>query len=378
LAGRVLLTRILAITAVVIVALAITAAAWPEKIAVVAVTGAVAIGTVSSADWLGRAIQRTGGVALASVVGGITAAATAALVLALHGSYVAALGGFASAELVASLLCWRAVREVGLPDLGLAGSRPLLREAWPVAISSVVIYSYYANLDTIILASSHGTATAGVYSAAYRVFLVFNAVAIFVAYANFPTLSRASVAPSDESAAKTLHTSVLYLFAFGAVTAGVAVLAGGDLLGLMFGAPFRAAGHTFALLCVGTLWYLIGFPLGYSLIASGRNRRFLAGAGTAGVLSVSLDLALIPPFGMIGAAIANAICFAGGAIVWIVSYRVNDRMFSAVAAGLLICTLAVVMAVALPAAHIALGAAVVATGALAALLAHRAGEHRES
>ena len=96
-------------------------------------TGAVAIGTVSSGDWLGRALQRTGGVALASALGGISAAIVSAIVLEVNGSYVAALAGFAGAEFVASLLCWRAVRVVGRPKLGISGTGGLVRRAWPMA-----------------------------------------------------------------------------------------------------------------------------------------------------------------------------------------------------------------------------------------------------
>jgi O-antigen/teichoic acid export membrane protein len=275
---------------------------------------------------------------------------------------LAALGAFAVAEFVTSALCWRAVRHAGVPQLGVEGLGELLRRAWPIAISSVVVYSYYANLDTIILSASHGTATGGIYSAAYRVFLVFNVVAIFAAYANFPALSRASVLENDEGAASTLHTHLTYLFCFGALVLAGAVLAGGDVLALIFGRSFRTAGDTFAILCIGTLWYLVGYPLGYSLIAGDRNRRFLAGAATAGALSLGLDLALIPPFGMIGAGIANAVCFAGGAIVWIAGYGRFDRSMLALLIGAYVCSAGAAVAVALPAVRPELGAGIAAFG----------------
>jgi O-antigen/teichoic acid export membrane protein len=177
--------------------------------------------------------------------------------------------------------------------------------------------------------------------------------------------------PNDASATQTLHNNIYYLFALGAIVAGAAVLFGGNLLALMFGDGFRAAGHTFAVLCIGTLWYLIGFPLGYSLIARAQNRRFLAGAAVAGILSVSLDVALIPPYGMMGAAIANAICFAGGATVWIVGYGRLDRSLAIVVAGLCACTSAVAVAVATPSLRTALGVAVGLAGAAAAIFAVR-------
>jgi O-antigen/teichoic acid export membrane protein len=378
LAGRVLTARWITIALLLLAAMAVGAVGWPGELAVIAVTGAVAIGAVSSGDWLARALQRTRGVAGASAIGGLSAAALSLLVLALGGSFLAALAAFAAVEFVTSALCWRAVRHTGAPQLGVDGLGELLRRAWPIAISSIVVYSYYTNLDTIILSAFHGTATGGIYSAAYRVFLVFNVVAIFAAYANFPTLSRASVDTGDTSARRTLHSNIIYLFAFGAVVVGVVVLAGGDMLALMFGPAFRRAGNTFAVLCIGTLWYLVGYPLGYSLIAADRNRRFLAGAAVAGALSVSLDLILIPPYGMIGAAIANAVCFAAGGAVWIVGYGSLDRALGAVVVGTCTCSAAAALAVAEPALQIVLGSGtiVVGIGAVAAHLVR--GHHGET
>ncbi len=371
LAGRILTARWIAIVLLVIAVVVVGAIGWPSQIVVIMATGAVAIGTASSGDWLGRALQRTGGVAKASAIGGLTAALVSVIILELGGSYVTALCGFAAAEFVSSLLCWRAVRHIGAPRLGLIGVRPLLHRAWPIGISSIVIYSYYANLDTIILSAYHGTATAGIYSAAYRVFLACNTVAIFAAYSNFPTLSRASTDPDDMSAVRTLQRSIVYLFAFGALVVGVAVLAGGDLLALMFGEQFRIAGPTFAVLCIGTLWYLIGYPLGYSLIARGQNRRFLAGAAVAGILSVSLDLVLIPPFGMVGAGIANAVCFAAGASVWILGYGRLDRSLSLILVGLCACSGAVAAAVTVPVLNVVLGTGTMLTGVATVFLYRR-------
>jgi hypothetical protein len=81
----VLAARWIAILPVVLSGVIIGAIVWPDKLVVIALTGAVAIGTVSSGDWLGRALQRTRGVARASALGGVTAAALSLLVLELGG-----------------------------------------------------------------------------------------------------------------------------------------------------------------------------------------------------------------------------------------------------------------------------------------------------
>lgn len=334
LAGRVLAVRAVAIVPLVLVAILVSAIVAPARLPVVAAVGLFATGTASSADWLGRALQRTAGVGAAAGLGGVVALCAAGIVLVVHGSYVAALAGFALAEFVTSVLCWRAVRDIGRPRPSLSGSLPLLRRSWPVGISSLVVYSYYANLDTLILSATHGPDKAGIYSGAYRVFLLFNTVALFGAYANFPTLSRASADPNDKAAGRVLHRSLVYLFAYGGLVTGGTLIWGGQLLGLLFGPGFQSAGPTLVLLCVGVGWYVVGYPLGYNLIARDQNRLFMTGAVVAGILSVGLDLLLIPPYGMVGAGAANAVAFAGASLAWTGAYGSRDGALLLVLVGL--------------------------------------------
>ena len=58
--------------------------------------------------------------------------------------------------------------------------------------------------------------------------------------------------------------------------------------GLALRLAFEAMEATFALLSLAVAWYAIGYPAGYSLIAVRENKRFLAGAATAGALSLAL------------------------------------------------------------------------------------------
>lgn len=369
LAGRVLAARATAIAPIVLVAIVVSAIFAPGHLAVVAAVGLFATGTASSADWLGRALQRTAGVGLAAAAGGIIALCVAGIVLAVHGSYVAALVGFAFAEYVTSLLCWRAVRDVGRPRPSLAGVRALLRRSWPVGLSSLVIYSYYANLDTIILSATHSAVQAGIYSGAYRVFLLFNTVALFGAYANFPTISRASADPTDAAAGQVLRRSLVYLFVYGGLVIACAQLWGGRLLAVLFGHGFQSAGPTFVLLCIGVAWYVIGYPLGYSLIARGQNRSFMAGAAAAGILSVGLDLLLIPPYGMVGAGSANAVAFAAASVVWTGAYGTRDRVLFLVLTGVALVSAVAVVGLAVGSLATVCGTAI-AAASLATLLVH--------
>jgi O-antigen/teichoic acid export membrane protein len=152
------------------------------------------------------------------------------------------------------------------------------------------------------------------------------------------------------------------LAAYGVGVVGVAELLGGDLLGFLFGAEFASMEETFILLSVGVAWYSAGYPAGYSLIADDRNMLFLAGAGAAGATNLALNLALIPPFGPIGAGIATAVAFGIASCIWLVA-----RGLAALAARLLLPALGVASAGAVAA--LVLDDARTAIGAITLVLA---------
>jgi peptidoglycan biosynthesis protein MviN/MurJ (putative lipid II flippase) len=62
---------------------------------------------------------------------------------------------------------------------------------------------------------------------------------------------------------------------------------------------------------------VVGYPTGYAFVAGNQNRRFLAGAATAAVLDVILDVSLIPVMGPLGAALAMSIALSAACLVWL-------------------------------------------------------------
>ena len=193
----------------------------------------------------------------------------------------------------------------------------MIRRSWAVGAASVIVYGYYANIDTIILAATRSPAEAGLYSAPYRIFLMLNVVAVFAAYAAFPALSRASDTARDSDARELLIKILELLLLYGLLAVGCVHLFGAELLGVVFGARFESMETTFTLLSLAVAWYSIGYPAGYSLIADGKNNSFLAGAATAGALNLTLNLVLIPPYGPNGAGVATVVGFAAASIVWL-------------------------------------------------------------
>lgn len=295
--------------------------------------------------------------------GGAVVLAGAGALALTGGSAVAALAVFAAGEAVASLLSWAfAGREVRPRRLRYSGGGALLRRSWPLGLATLALYGTYANVDTIILAAARGTADAGLYTAPYRAFVTLNLVAVFAAYSFLPMISRAAVS-GDDSAFRGLRIGLALMLGYGAIVLGLAEVVGADALGVVFGSRFSEMGPTLITLSIATVWFSVSYPAGYSLIGTERNGLFLLGAGTAALLTLALDLALIPPFGPIGAAAATSGALVAAALIWLRAQRLIDRQFLPVLATMIGLSALAIIALVEPAALTPVGALTLAAGA---------------
>jgi O-antigen/teichoic acid export membrane protein len=317
LAGHVALTRLSVLAGVSIVGIPVAVFVWPGHALFLLVAAAMAMFMATSGDWLARGLEKMTLAAVANAVGGLTALIGTLVVAKASGGPTAALSAFAGAECAVAATLWVKLHRHRGVEMGFRGMGSMLRRARPLAFSSLAIYSYYANLDTIILAATHSERDAGLYSAPYRLFLVLNLVGVFAAYAMLPTLARFADADVHGHADRLVRRALSALAGYGLATLAATELVGAGLLGALFGSSFRAASGTFILLAAGVAWYAVGYPAGYSLIARAQNSRFLRGAATASILNIALDGILIPPVGMRGAGLATMVAFIAAGLVWL-------------------------------------------------------------
>jgi O-antigen/teichoic acid export membrane protein len=323
-AGRVLVARLLGVLTITIVLFLAAVVGDSSLLPVLAVVTLMSLFMASSSDWLLRGRERMGSLATAEAIGGVVVMAGCILLLFTKATPVLALSVFAAGEAVVAGTCWIAAGRSSMPQIGIDGLRAMLRRSWPIGISSVAFYAYYANVDTIILAATRSEREAGLYTAAYRLFLAANLVAIVAAYVQLPILSRAVANGDDTAAHASLRRALYFLACYGAVVVGGAEAGGHFALTTLFGPSFASMAPVLTLLCMGVAWYAVGFPAGYTLIARGQGKRLLAGSATAAILNLSLNAALIPLVGPIGAAIATFVAFVAASLVWLRGHLMLD------------------------------------------------------
>lgn len=123
----------------------------------------------------------------------------------------------------------------------------------------------------------------------------------------------------------TLTSRSVFLLA---VPVTLAFLFFGDLvLSLAFGTAFAAAHYALAILCVGELVNASTGSVGYLLNMAGYEGRTARGLALAAGTNIVVNLLLIPPYGIEGAAIASAVSL----VVWNVYLVRQARLYTGIA-----------------------------------------------
>ena len=297
---------------------------WPATTVLLGALMAISLG--ASADWALRGLEQMNAVAKIAAIGGFTVLAVSMLLLLAGGSVELAIAAFALGEAVSAALTWRILLSIGTrPRFTLAGAAGFIKDSWIVAASGFVAYIYFSNADSLLLIALRGSEETGLYSAAYRLFLAAATVSLLAAWALMPALTRQVTSDLRAEALTTRGRTMWLLLAYGGVVLGLAELFAHPVLTTVFGEPFGAMDDVLVILCIGLVWYTVGYPLGYGSIADDEPERLLPGAVTAGVLNVALALILIPQHGAIGAAWATAGAFAAGGVTWLMQARIKNQ-----------------------------------------------------
>jgi O-antigen/teichoic acid export membrane protein len=236
----------------------------------------------------------------------ITIAATLILVVGLHkGPTGAIVGNFlGTLSVYFPLLVYRRYQ------LGLEFSRDLLRQmnkfGMPLVPSALALWAINF-VDRFFIAVFKGQVEVGVYSVAVRIssVIVFIMIAFRLAWPAF------AYSIEDDQEAKRTYAFVLtyLLFLCSWISLALGLLSPWLVKVLAPKPEFARASEAVALLAFASSAYA-----GYTVIAIGigRARKTQLNwivTGAAALVNVALNFALIPPYGMMGAAISTAVAY---------------------------------------------------------------------
>ena len=250
-----------------------------------------------------------------------------ALVVRTASGYVLATGlGVAVPAAVALLVVRRSVGTLR-PRFDRAFSRSALRLGLAGQLGNVLTF-LNLRLDLLLVPALLRLDLAGVYFVATRVAEVVGQASTAASSMLFPHVAAQADRSDTATTERTSRLTLLATFALAAVLALVSPL----VLGLVFGPSYAWGTSALLLLLAGMVPLALARILSADLKGRGRPGLVSVGSGIGAVLTVGCDLALIPAYGIEGAALASVVAYAGTAAVLLGCYRrvTGGRLFALV------------------------------------------------
>lgn len=228
-------------------------------------------------------------------------------VIAVFLGYGAAglVGGFIAGMIVGGFFSFRFLR-LRLARFTTAHLKNLLSFSFWIflASSGATVFSY---ADTVLVGYFMSSADVGVYRIAFQ----FTAAATFTTLALhttlYPKISRWHADGALDLVTLSLSRAFTYSLLLAVPVAVGGWVLGGRLLYFFYGAGFAAGAGALAILLLVQVVNVFMYLQTMCLNAIDRPRESFYATGTAAVVNILLDLALIPLFGIEGAAIATLV-----------------------------------------------------------------------
>jgi O-antigen/teichoic acid export membrane protein len=256
-------------------------------------------------NWIFQGLERMKRVAAAGILGQALYAAGVFTLLRRPGEILRvpllSAAGSAATTVVLAAVAWKSFSTLPAPrPPGFA--RVLLREAAPVAATAVASLVVY-NADVVLLGFLLDERHVGLYRAATRIAGVFSMLGASYTAAVFPSIARAAGERGRFS--DTLSWAVRTSAVAWAAGAAVLLAAAPRLLKWTFGQTYQESVITLRLLLIAVAVVGVRAQYRHALIALKRAERNLPPTLWAAAVNVGLNLALIPRYGLRGAAIAT-------------------------------------------------------------------------
>jgi O-antigen/teichoic acid export membrane protein len=217
------------------------------------------------------------------------------------------------------------LRLSGRPELR-AGVRDLARRfraGIPLGVAAVMISIYYT-IDSLLLGYLRSTEEVGQYAVAYRIPLAILAFAALWGSVLFPHFSALAERSRGEVREQIGYFASLALVVSFPMLAG-ALVVGEQMIPGLFGPEFERAGTPFIVLMFAAALVPFSINWGTSLVALGDERHQAIAVTLGAVVNLVANLAVIPEYGMTGAAVttvaAEVVVFAY--LIWRIAVLVG-------------------------------------------------------
>ncbi len=184
-------------------------------------------------------------------------------------------------------------------------SREWLRVALPLMfITAMGVMLNYT--DTVMVGALLGPSDAGIYSAASRLAMMILFALNAVNVISGPMISTLYTKKASQELQNLVIRIAWGVLAFALPVALTLIIGGAWILGV-FGNEFVTAHTTLSILAMAQLVNAMAGPVGYLMTMTGHQRQAAWVLGGSVLLNITLNAAMIPAVGIVGAAVATAL-----------------------------------------------------------------------
>lgn len=196
---------------------------------------------------------------------------------------------------------------IHLSAASLKVAKLLLKESWPLMLSSVAII-IYVRIDLIMLKIFSGTHEVGIYAAATKISEAWYFLPMIICSTFAPKIILAHQADKEDYR-NLLGKLYFFLFWFALVlTAGFA-LGSKQLIHLLYGAEYNTSASVLSIHFLASISVFLGVASNQYLLTENLQKLCLFRSVTGAISNVGLNLILIPKYGALGAAIATTLSY---------------------------------------------------------------------
>jgi O-antigen/teichoic acid export membrane protein len=227
--------------------------------------------------------------------------------LGVGAAYVTWVSGQVLATLLVLWIVARRLAGFGRPDAALA--RRALMFGFKAHLGRLMMFANY-RIDQWFVGAISGSRELGLYSIAVAWSEVLFYLPTALVVVQRPYLVRAAPRDAARRAAVVFRAGLVLT----ALLTGAVLIAAPFLCERVFGPDFRGATDDLRVLALGAFGIVAVKQLGNALTAQRRPGLASLAAGVTLVVTVALDIALIPPHGGLGAALASTISYTAGGL----------------------------------------------------------------
>lgn len=181
-------------------------------------------------------------------------------------------------------------------------AKNLLIDSWPLILSGLAVM-IYMRIDQIMIKEMLGEKEVGLYSAATRISEVWYFVPMLITNSLFPAIL--NVKENNEKYLFRLKILFSLLVWIGIFVAAITSLTSDWLIVFLYGQDYQQAGQVLMVHIWGGIFVALGVASGCWFVSENLQRYLLYRTVLGACVNIALNIALIPKYGILGAAIGT-------------------------------------------------------------------------